>query len=173
MQTVDLTKFKLNKTGAQAVYTEGERHNNATFTTEVDKKFPYQPEDELLSAFDELVPHLVFLCEYADEEKYETTKELILNWKPITQFAITGIVVKESGCMLIGRRTLRGKKVLNLTTPFVLWETSEGMEEYSFMQTLKFHMDEAHEQALAYIGGNYKKESAQLDLFAQTETLDA
>lgn len=162
-----LNKFKLVKFGAEADYTEHEvGEDDAKLTTEIYKKFPFQPKDELLAAFDALVPHLMMLCEVVDAHNFDKTTD-VLQMKLAESFKVTGIVVKSSGMTLIGRRSLRGGKVLNLTTPFLLWENAEmDVDEggYEFATTLLYDIDLATSLALQYIEGDYYRKPVNVQL---------
>lgn len=162
-----LNKFKLVKFGAEADYTEFEQGDDGeTLRVEIIKKFPYQPKDELLAALDTLVPHLMMLCEVIEAAYFDKTTD-VLELALCEKFKVTGLVVKTTGVTLIGRRTLRAGKVLNMTTPFLLWESAELTPEeggYEFANTLLFDIDRVTTLALAYVEGDYHRRAVDPQL---------
>ncbi|SOD81085.1 hypothetical protein [Spirosoma fluviale] len=161
--SVVLAKFKLTKLGVEADYEEYEMFEGTSLRTDVSKKFPFQPKDELLAAFDMLVPHLLMMCEFVNESTIENPNE-ILDYSIAENFKVTGLLVKESGVTIIGRRILKGKKVLNLTTPFYPWDTPDEADGYAFAHGFQMAVSMATEQALAYLEGDYIRQAAQLSL---------
>ena len=169
-----LQKFKLTKLGANAEYSEKEEvDGGVNLETLVTKSYPFQPADELIESFHQLVPHLMMLCEVIQEETVREPGDLLDDFPLSESFLVTGIVVKESGVTLIGRRKLRGGKVLNMTTPFLLWEVNEHMEQYRFRNELYKAVTTAENLCLEYIEGGYLKRAAhntQLELpFGQSD----
>ena len=163
--SIVLSKFKLTKFGAEAEYTEYEQvEGGFRMGTEVTKKFPFQPSEELLEAFTTLTPHLLMLTEFVNEHDVEKTTD-VMAMELAEHFKVTGIVVKESGVTLIGRRLLRGKKVLNLTTPFLLWEVPDGVDGYSFAITYQNDVKQVTDLAIDYItGAGQVRQASQMSL---------
>lgn len=155
-----LKKFKLTKLGVEAEFSEWEEVDGGIrLETEVTKKFPFQPAEEIETAFEQLVPHLLMLTEFVNDETVLDPEDVLT--LPLAEvFRCTGMVVKSTGVTLIGRRRLRGKKILNITTPFLLWETAEGMDEYRFHLTFQKKVQEAELLCLRYIEGDYLKQAA-------------
>ena len=159
--SVVLTKFKLTKNGVEAEYTEYEQAEGVNLPTEVTKKIPNQPKDELLAAFDNLIPHLMMMSAYVDETKVDNPNDL-LELPLAKMFKVTGLVMKDSGVTLIGRRTLPNKKVLNLVPPFFLWENPEGIDGYAFSFSFGSAVDLAATLAQEYLSGDRHNFGAQL-----------
>lgn len=156
-----LNKFKLTKLGAEAHYTEYEEvEGGVRLATEVIKTYPFAPNDTLTESFQELVPHLMMLCEIISEDTVADTKD-VFELAITERFSVTGLVAKSTGVTLIGRRILRGKKVLNLTTPFLLWEQQDPTEvPYRYLRSLEAQIDIAVMECLRYTEGEHKHQAA-------------
>jgi len=160
--SITLEKFKLKKDGVEVTYTETLNRDGNFFATQTVKVMPFQPLEDLLTAMKKLVPHLMLLCELVpDNLAIDTTAQLAVT--SIAQpYTVTGIVVKDSGATIIGRKTLAGKKILNLTTPFYLWD--DETSNYGFSHTLMHDITTLSEYCVAYIEGDYIYEQQQLGI---------
>ena len=87
---------------------------------------------DLTQAFKELIPHLTFLCEQREAVHKERMDELpndIYSILDVTGYAVGG-TDDNTGVTLIGKRFLKSKKVLNLNSPFTMFNNEN--EEYTY-----------------------------------------
>lgn len=89
---------------------------------------------DLKAAFEELVPHLAFLCEQKEADGKKALNELpeeIFSTFEVGGYSIGGSD-DNTGVTLVGKRFLKSKKVLNLIAPFTMFNNENEEYEHAF-----------------------------------------
>lgn len=89
---------------------------------------------DMKAAFDDLIPHLAFLCEQKEADGKESLDELsedIFSTFEVSGYSIGGADESE-GVTLVGKRFLKTKKVLNLIAPFTMFNNENEEYEHAF-----------------------------------------
>lgn len=89
---------------------------------------------DMKAAFDDLIPHLAFLCEQKEADGKESLDELsedIFSTFEVSGYSIGGTDESE-GVTLVGKRFLKTKKVLNLIAPFTMFNNENEEYEHAF-----------------------------------------
>ena len=153
-----LTKFKLLPLGLAVWYTE----QHEEYKEVVSREMPYPYEESLTKALTNLRPHLMILTEMVDGLTPEAAQDLM----GADKFRVTGVTWGGSddsaGVTLVGRRELRGNKVLNLVAPFTKY--SDDFDEYTYANSLYLAVCDLEAEILEYIDGTKRGESPQLSL---------
>lgn len=124
-----------------------------------------EPHLDLINALDELKVHLAGLCEIMPMSDINLTDKEYLNDLRYMSLKVTGISLggsdEHSGVTLIGRKTLRNNRVLNLVAPFTKFE--EENEPYKYQYELSVCVSNLEQEFIAYMNGKYAP-SKQLEL---------
>jgi hypothetical protein len=106
---------------------------------------------DMRAAFDDLIPHLAFLCEQKEADKKESLDELPDTVS--TTFEVSGYSIGGSddneGTTLTGKRFLKSKKVLNLNAPFTMFNNEN--EEYPFAFELQQAIEACNYEVNQYL----------------------
>ncbi|WP_291587245.1 hypothetical protein [Bacteroides sp.] len=89
---------------------------------------------DMKAAFDDLIPHLAFLCEQKEADGKESLDELsedIFSTFEVSGYSIGGSDESE-GVTLVGKCFLKTKKVLNLIAPFTMFNNENEEYEHAF-----------------------------------------
>ena len=120
LNTVQMTDF-LNKVQADAA-------------AELGITLPL-PADRYYNEFiNELIPHLAFLCEQKEADGKDSIDELpeeIFSTFEVTGYTVSGSDDNE-GVVLVGKRFLKSKKVLNLIAPFTMFNNENEEYKHAF-----------------------------------------
>ncbi|UOQ80988.1 hypothetical protein [Hymenobacter sp. 5414T-23] len=122
---------------------------------------------DLQHRFSRLVPHLCLLCEQLTETPdywpEDEAEELPAHFD---NFSVTGLSIGRSGggVTLIGQRRLSGNRVLNLTSPYVAYDSETG-HEYSYAGLLETAVLDALQEVEAALRGKHSEAGRQLDFF--------
>lgn len=106
---------------------------------------------DMRAAFDDLIPHLAFLCEQKEADKKESLDELpdtISTTFEVSGYSIGGSDDNE-GTTLTGKRFLKSKKVLNLNAPFTMFNNEN--EEYPFAFELQQAIEACNYEVNQYL----------------------
>lgn len=164
----NITKLKIKEGLPTVSYT---REVNGAYA-DYEASFASLVHEDLQKAMDRLTVHLCFMTELVQE--LPLTQELghlsmALNGDAIyehlafSSFRCTGFTLSSEGVVLLGRKTLASKKVLNLVSPFV----SLGEEtDYSYADHLYTEIEAIKEEVRLMLDGKFA--SQQLDLFQDT-----
>lgn len=127
----------------------------------VGKKSDLPIHEDMQTAYNNLIPHLILLCEQSnindtiidainngvgdvlDEESY-------FNNYRVTEFKITGSSSSE-GVVLSGKRYLKNGKTIGLSTPFIRWDD----EDYKHLSDLIETAEEVREEVRQYYDGKH------------------
>ncbi len=144
---------------------EIEYDEEETTVNELAKKCRREVHPDLIAAFDNLTAHLPLICELVDPVIFKPNDELIhimLGSYMVTGFSIGGENEHE-GVVLIGRKTLGNKKVINLVSPFTKWEDEHSPYKYS--SELSAAISRAENEVIAYLQGKFApKKQLELEL---------
>lgn len=166
-----IEKFKVKDGFPTVFYTQFD--NDKDVSSKHEASFNQIIHLDLSRAMDRLTIHLCLLAEQVSE--FGLVSELghlalalqgedIYEHQQLSSFRCTGFTLSSEGVVLIGRKTLKSKKVLNLVSPFCLLNEDSDYDYSSFL-------DSALDECIAEIelmlkeckfGGNQ-----QLDLFEQ------
>ncbi len=123
--------------------------------------------DDLQNAFNELIPHLVLICEEEKLKNLELTDKLVTKYK-VTGFAIAGSAENE-GVVISGHKILESEKVVNFNTPFI----SFGDEDYAYIKELSQSVERIKDEVLEYMEGKQAPKPKQMSLFEEEEPAGA
>ena len=128
-----------------------------------------EPHEDLLKWFKQpLSAHLMDLCEYGSYQVAVEEAELGASLLKLSKIEANGIVYggsdESAGCTIIGKKTLRENRVLNLVAPFVNYANDECW--YDASGWLSEHAESLRNEIILYINGKYAP-PLQLDLFAE------
>ena len=125
---MNITKAKITKDNTLVASFKNENEDNVTVEG---KNLIHK---DLRAAFNELIPHLTFLCEQKEADGKVTMGELPDNISSILE--VTGYTIggsdDDEGATLIGKRFLKSKKVLNLIAPFTKFNNENEEYKHSF-----------------------------------------
>ena len=121
---------------------------------------------DLVEAFERLDVHLAMLCEMVDDNLIHSIEDVLTHESLLSKLKVTGITIggvnEHEGVCIVGQRKLRGKKVLNLVTPFTKFEDEHS--PYKFMSDLSSVIDDCIFESEQYIQGKCTP-SNQLEMF--------
>ena len=125
---MNITKAKITKDNTLVATFKNENEDNVTVEG---KNLIHK---DLRAAFDELIPHLTFLCEQKEADGKDSIDEL--PEEIFSTFEVTGYTIGGSddniGVTLVGKRILKSKKVLNLIAPFTMFNNENEEYEHAF-----------------------------------------
>lgn len=113
--------------------------------------------DDLIHAFQKMVPHFALLTEQVPESEVES---IILNNREIPgdllhKIKVTGISVggsgESEGITISGAKRLSNGKTVNFNTPFTKWEAVD--EGYKFISELINVLEDLKDEVVAYMEG--------------------
>ena len=110
---MNITKAKITKDNTLVASFKNENEDNVTIEG---KNLIHK---DLRAAFNELIPHLAFLCEQKEADGKDSIDELpeeIFSTFEVTGYTVSGSDDNE-GVVLVGKRFLKSKKGLNLIAP--------------------------------------------------------
>jgi hypothetical protein len=177
---IELTKVKLDKfNNLYAEYTIREKG----ISSEVTRKTHQPAHQDLVKAFERLTVHLCLMTEVVSgirwgEDQYlqdgalmaAFQDEAIYTASEFESYRCTGFTMVSGGVVLVGQKKLRSKKVLNLVSPFEVFEpeTPTG-NEYYHLDYLDGDVQQAVEEVRAYLDGKYSDDGRQLDMFDEVQ----
>jgi len=116
--------------------------------------------DDLRNAFSQLVPHLAFMCDEVEDNKYlEKAMDDIaaiafdskigekLNKFEVTSFKLNGLGASET-VVISGRKKLKTGKYVFLNTPPIKWE-----DEYQYINELRTAIEICKSEIIQYQDG--------------------
>lgn len=162
-----IKKAKLTAVGYLEVdYDRSVMVDGKSIKIEVSEKPKWDPHSDLLNRFAGLRIHLVRLCEQVKDlpESEGDLNQLLSDYK-VTGFVVGGSDEHE-GVTLIGRKALKGNRVLNLVSPFTKWEDEHN--PYSGSLDLSSKVADAAAEVKEYLAGK-KAPSLQLEMELGTE----
>lgn len=175
---IELTKVKLDK--FYNLYAEYTLRENGV-SSEITRKVHQPAHEDLVAAFKKLTVHLCLMTEVVSGIRWEEDQflqdgalmtafqdESIYSAAEFDSYRCTGLTLVSGGVVLIGQKKLRSKKVLNLVSPFEVFEpeTPTG-DEYYHLDYLDGDVQHAIEEVRAYLDGKYSDDGRQLDMFEE------
>lgn len=125
---MNITKAKITKDNTLVASFKNENEDNVTIEG---KNLIHK---DLRAAFNELIPHLAFLCEQKEADGKVAMDELPDNISSILE--VTGYTIggsdDDEGVTLIGKRFLKSKKVLNIIAPFTKYNNENEEYKHTF-----------------------------------------
>lgn len=175
-----IKKAKLNGRALTVDMDEIVPVDDSTITNEVTKKCAHLAHEDLLAAFDFLIPHLVAICDFrgsdlVNEDSLQDPQSIINKFKEFKfgDYSITGVSEggsdENSGATIVAQRKFSTGKVLNIVTPF----TQYFNEDYKFGNELSADVQRCIyevEQYLFY--GKYAEKQLEMD-FGGMDEMDA
>lgn len=166
MEHIDIKKAKL--TGGLFLEATYKMHNRAEGTSkEITEKNDSPVHGDLTQAFRALHKHLPILCDYVKATKIETeifgTVQPDYDW--VTEFEVTAFTVsgtdENTGVVLIGNKSLKEGKQVNLVTPFVKFSDTEF---YRFGEELASDIEACIYEVKEYLFNGKKAPKQQLEI---------
>ena len=180
MSTITIKSGKISN-GMFLNYSFEEKKPESTDT--VNKKSDLPIHIDCQVAFNNLIPHLMLLCEQeqvSDEildsidngvGDVHAEDSYFKNYR-VTEFKITGSANSE-GVVLSGTRYLSTGKTISLATPFIRWDN----EEYKNIAELVEAVENLREEVYQYYKGKHaplpKQESFDFDEEFEDEPIDS
>lgn len=141
----DFKKIKLDgNTGfLELAYTERVKMGDTITENDMGGTFKRAVHADLRAALDAFIPHLLLITEVKEAVEFEGVDLDVFDKTGVpgcTPYAVTGIAIggedEHQGVTIIGRKTLRNKKVLNIIAPFTKFQGSEGEPRYAMADEL-------------------------------------
>jgi len=133
--------------------------NGNSVRLEITKLMRFPAHEDLLNALKNMTIHLSALCEF---HEYLVAKECP---EFLEKFETTGVVWGGSneyrGVVITGKKSLKENRVLNLVSPFCMFENENGF--YSFDYELNESASLLEIEVVAYLEGKYAP-SPQLEM---------
>lgn len=124
-----------------------------------------EPHDDLINSLQELSIHLAVLCEIIPAQEVNFKEKEYLENSSYKALKVTGVSFggsdEHSGVTIVGRRTLKNNRVLNLIAPFTKYEDEHN--QYKFSTELYDSCSKVEQEFIAYMQGKYAP-SKQLEL---------
>jgi hypothetical protein len=165
MKDIKITKAKIiDGIFLELEYTETDADGDSTVSTDYKALCRKRIHEDLRAAFDKLKIHLALLSEIVPDDlaaqfMFEDGSIYKDELNIFKSFAVNGIALGGSdehhGVTLIGRKTLRGKRILNLNSPFTKFQEQEGQENYRFLHNLYSDSMQCVEEVEAYLNGKH------------------
>lgn len=150
---------------------EAEEHENGTIN-KIKKECGHPIHDDLRNAMNRLSVHMALLTEIIELQTKLNIDEYTSG--VIDKLEITGISLGGSddnaGVTIVGKRKLRGNKVLNLITPFQKFE-DDLSESYPYQDQLYADVCDIIDEVNQYITGKYGQ-GAQVEMKFDTPDQD-
>lgn len=122
MREISKVKYSAKASQVKVEYYDDNLNEWAVTLNEVD------PHPDFVEALLSLVPHMIEICDFKDEEA----------WK----YKVTGISMGGSddtpGVVIIGQKEVLNKKVFNIVTPFVVFDPD--VSDYEMSSVLSFEV---------------------------------
>lgn len=166
---IQIKKFKLIHVSEVVIEfseTIRDEEGNAV-TVEWLKKSKFEVHEDLLKALKDLLPHMVALCEFCEYILIKEAPELLTKGFDINQVSWGGNG-EYAGVTLCGKKELKQNRVLNLVSPFCMFESENPFYDYGYELQSKVAILE-HEIVL-YLGGKHAP-SKQIELDFSTPTI--
>lgn len=125
----EIQKVKVNNSRLTAEYQE--RFREANYSNKVTKQSAQIVHDDLRYALSLLAPHVVSICEMPEAERINVTdpSDTDLN-ETLKDIVVTGYSkggsAESAGVSIQAQKLLKSGKVLNITVPFVQYESEDG-----------------------------------------------
>ncbi len=153
-KTIEIKKVKMNNDSSLTVNYE----EVSTGDAPVVNKFTYEgggkAHADMKNALNALNVHLMLITEQAKTKTAQTLDSIV-----VTGFVIGGDDEENRGVTLIGRRTLKGNRVLNLVSPFIKFSD----EYYAEIIDLSAAVGTAVAETIEYLDGKVTPD-AQLEM---------
>lgn len=170
---IEILKFKLDKAGTGTVtYRETVESDDGSVINLHTVESGHVVHSDLRKVMDQLAIHIAGITEQAKVTRNTFGQDLVELGAPFSNLKCTGFSIggedETAGVTLIGRRTLKSGKVLNLITPFEMFE-SDQENSYRFGSELSGTIHTVIQEIHMYIEGKYEP-SNQIDMFEDPAT---
>lgn len=160
-----ITKVSLLEAGASGVDINYTNFDSGGLKDKTKKECPHPPHATFQAAMQKLKMHLLFLTEFAIEEKYAKLATAEQEDRP--QFRVCGVSWsgegEKEGVIITGYKTLTNNLGFVFNTP----NTKFSSTEYKFKKELIDDLETLKNEANDYLGGKYG--AVQGDLFKDKE----
>tara|TARA_R110000868_G_scaffold295137_2_gene555538 strand:- start:402 stop:896 length:495 start_codon:yes stop_codon:yes gene_type:complete len=160
-----ITKISFKEAGEGGVDISYTNFDGQGLKDKTKKESPHQPHIAFEFAMKKLAWHMIFLCEFNSEEKFqkfETTEK-----ENETSFRVCGVSIsgegEKEGVVITGYKTLSNGLGFVFNTP----NTKFSSSEYKFMKNLISDIELLKQEAGEYLNGKYRV--VQGDLFKKGE----
>lgn len=171
MENIDIKKAKLSgRLFLEATYKVRDLVEKTS--KEITEKNDTPVHEDLVKTFQQLHKHLPIMCDYVKATKIkpemfgeaEYTHDWVLDFE-VTGFTIGGSDENE-GVVLIGNKSLKSGKQVNLITPFIKFSDSE---EYKYCHELSSDIYACVYEVKEYLFNKKRAPKAQLSLELEFE----
>lgn len=141
----DFKKIKVDgNTGfLELAYTERVKAGDTITENDMGGTFKRAVHGDLLTAMQNFIPHLLVITEVKEATEFEGVDLDVFDKLGVpgcAPYTVTGIAIggedEHQGVTIIGRKTLRNKKALNIIAPFTKFQGSEGEPRYRLADEL-------------------------------------
>lgn len=169
---VIIKKAKIKNRALEVELTESyESESGGDVLNEVTKKCSQLCHNDMLKALDDLRPHLIIICETAESNTLHDVLSLTdfdfsqIDGDMLKNVIVTGFVRTTTdaseGVMIIGQKKVAHGKILNLVSPFILFEDPSA--PYIYETDLKVAIDKAVSEVGKYLDGKVANEQLKID----------
>ena len=153
MQNIQITKVLRTKEAVKIEYISDEVRNNTTAINSHNSVINFLPHQDFIDAFNNLVPHMVELCEFTINKDDET-------------FTVDGIAVsnksKFSGVKILGHKTLSDGRIVGIAAPFTVLDVETST--YKSIADLIDCVECLQGEAVEYLEGKHALGGKQLGI---------
>jgi hypothetical protein len=153
-KTIEIKKVKMNNDSSLTVNFDEVITGETPIVNKFTRDGGGKAHADMKVALNALNVHLMLLTEQAKTKTANTLESI-----SVTGFVIGGDDEEQRGVTLIGRRTLKGNRVLNLVAPFIKFSD----EDYADVADLAELVAGAEAEALEYLNGKIAPD-AQMSL---------
>jgi hypothetical protein len=161
MKTIDIEKFKLVSSNEVKIqYVESVKDNEGnSVNVDITETRRYFVHPDLQLALSKLVPHLIAICELNDYYSVIENPSLQVG------FEVSGVSFggkdEYRGAVIVGKKTLKSERVLNLVSPFCGFQSENPFYEHES----EFYSDcsNLQKEIILYIQGKHAP-NPQLEL---------
>lgn len=166
---------KVKRTDVRSVELKYIQFESGKFYAEHQSNIAREITDDFRNAFSRLKMHALCLCELIPEHKakdyFRLSDESQLDYARVSlsEYEVTGLsrggLDETEGVVIVIQKRLKSKKVLNICTPFQMFEDPES--DYEYIDELFQDVNNLWQEAIEYLNGKYKK--SQMELFTTDE----
>jgi hypothetical protein len=161
--TIKKVKFEKDK-ALTTEYTLLEFDGDDATNAEVSFKSPRKVHEDLVRAFQELVPHLILLTESIDGISLDAlSKDVRFSKFEARSFSIGGND-DNRGVVISGVKRVNGNRVISLSTPFTVFEPNTDVGVYQYLEELLGAVETCIDETKQFIEGKHAA-NPQLELF--------
>lgn len=169
--TYKIKKAKIvHESFLEAEYTISEKNGDNSVSSTINLSSNKIIHNDLKEAFNKLTAHLGMLTELVSDalvDRDDFYSDGSFETLEVRSFSIGGEDEHE-GVTISGFKKLRGKRILNLNTPFTKFDPEKDTSGYLFLHELYYDVQQCINEVVLYIQGKQAPDP-QLKLFSEEE----